>query len=291
MTNQWTPLGYEGDESGTLDGPHEGVPEWLNHSLWDWIDDFFRETVHDLGYPSIEFDVALARRVERVCRIPIDYAGRDFGRGQAWMHLALSEDGLRLRVVDFLLKSQADEAEKQSLEGVLREAGSVWTVGTRLGSSGLQRRVSEPLANAVELAVSHGHAGQRLAEAWNAAFGLHPNPSAAYSMAIKAIEDAAKPVVSPTDATATLGRINGQLTADPKWSLPFQRDDTKYASGEALAAVLRTVWAGQVDRHGGNAEPDAAEPAAVTAEAAEAAVILAVAAVHLFESGAVRRGE
>lgn len=291
MTNQWRPLGADENDSEDLEGPHEGVPSWLERSLWDWIDSFFIVTQTSGTYRFENFNDELARRVERMCRVPINYSGRERVYGQPAVHRSFSDESLRLRLVDYLLAFEATPVEQDELNLILHEAGSVWTPGARAGSVGLLRRVDESLTEAVAEAVGHGHAGQRLARAWNSAFGLQPNPSTAYSLAIKAIEDAAKPVVTPNDAGATLGRINGQITADPRWTLPFQRADSKYTSNDALAALLRTIWAGQVDRHGGDVEPGEQEPVAVTSEAAEATVVLAVAIVHLFTTGAVTRGD
>ncbi|WP_139179742.1 hypothetical protein [Curtobacterium sp. MCBA15_007] len=288
MTDHWRPLGAMDDDEN-LDGPHEGVPTWLEHSLWDWIDGFFSVTEWSGTYQFDNFNAELARRVERMCRVSIPYSGSEGSLGRLAVHRSFVEESLRLRLVDYLLAFEATPDEQNQLNLILYEAGSVWTTGARSGSQGLLRRVDESLADAVSEAVRQGHAGQRLAKAWNSAFGLHPNPSMAYSLAIKAIEDAAKPVVTPNDAGATLGRINGQISADPRWTLPFQRADSRYTSNDALAAILRTIWAGQVDRHGGDVEPGEQEPVAVTPGAAEATVVLAVAIVHLFTTGAVAK--
>lgn len=51
-----------------------------------------------------------------------------------------------------------------------------------------------------------------------------------------------------------------------------------------LVAMLRLLWQGQTDRHGGSTPT-----IPVTAEAAEAAVHLAVTLVQWFQSGAIRR--
>jgi hypothetical protein len=132
---------------------------------------------------------------------------------------------------------------------------------------------------------SSGHAGKRLAEAWGAAFGIAPNPSHAYSLAIKAVEDAAVPVVCPADATATLGKINAQLRNTGDWSLPLQREDLHATTGSTLLSMMKMLWAGQADRHGGHHDPDLA----ITQEAAEIAVMTAATLVQWFTSGVVAR--
>ncbi len=132
-----------------------------------------------------------------------------------------------------------------------------------------------------------GHAGQRLSEAWHAAFGMSPDPSKAYSLAIKAVEDAAKHEVTPKDDLATLGKMNNVLR-DQGWTLPLQRDDPKFSSTEVIQAMSRALWAGQVDRHGGTDTPNTA-PVKITQEAAETAVMLAVTLVQWFTSKAAAR--
>lgn len=60
-----------------------------------------------------------------------------------------------------------------------------------------------------------GNASGHLGKAWAAAFDQEPNPSTAYSEAIKAVEAAAIPVVLPNDPLATLGKVVGELRANP----------------------------------------------------------------------------
>ena len=50
-------------------------------------------------------------------------------------------------------------------------------------------------------------AGVKLARARESLYGLHPNPTMAFSQAIKAVEDAAIPVVIPKSSKATLGTV------------------------------------------------------------------------------------
>jgi hypothetical protein len=125
----------------------------------------------------------------------------------------------------------------------------------------------------------------RLAEAWEELYGLEPNPSAAYGLAIKAVEDAAVPVVSADHAMATLGTVLRRLEEQGGWSLPMAREDSRAPSRDVLASMLRLLWHGQHDRHGG--QPSA--PGNVAVEEATVAVSLAVTLVNLFESGLVVR--
>jgi hypothetical protein len=173
------------------------------------------------------------------------------------------------------------------LEILLKSSSSKWTVGIRsAGKLGLVQRVPEGVQSAVDGTISSsGHAGIRLSEAWAAAFGIAPDPSRAYALAVKAVEDAAIPVVSPNDTMATLGKINSQMRKTGEWGLPLAREDEFATTSATLLSMMKMLWAGQADRHGGN--PDAT--LVITQEAAEVAVLTATTLVHWFTSGAVTR--
>jgi hypothetical protein len=230
------------------------------------------------------FNVTELRRIERRLKIAVPYTGTDLDQGVAWVKgVAGHEPGRDLRIADYFLSEGAPTAD---LETMLSEAGSLWTVGERLGKPGLVQRLPEGVRVAGEsVMASSGHAGERLAKAWTAAFGIEPDPSKAYSLAIKAIEDAMKPQISPNDASATLGKMIGKIRADGDWSLPFAREDDRATSASVLLGQLQMLWSGQADRHGGDPDPDLA----ITQAAAEAAVVFAVPVVQAFSSGMARR--
>jgi hypothetical protein len=124
-------------------------------------------------------------------------------------------------------------------------------------------------------------AGQHLREAWTQLLGTHPDPSAAYQAAVAAVEVAAKPVVSPNDQGATLGRILGELRADV-------RNETgrwifELGPLQVVVDMIAALWETQL-RHG-----DEAAPISETQEEADAAVHMAVALARWFLTGAVRR--
>ena len=79
------------------------------------------------------------------------------------------------------------DIDRDELERALVEGGSAWKIGGRDGLPGLERRVSEGVQSAAEQAmITPGHAGVRLSEAWHAVYGVNPNPTHAYAMAVKA---------------------------------------------------------------------------------------------------------
>lgn len=120
----------------------------------------------------------------------------------------------------------------------------------------------------------------------NAAPGASPHVYASICEAIKAVEAACMPLVIPgaTGARATLGIVIRTLHDDPQqWRLAI------CASGQPaeispLLTMLRLLWQGQTDRHGGSAPT-----IPVTPEAAQAALHLAVTLVQWFQSGGVQQ--
>lgn len=288
MNDNWRPLGLDSDTTA-YDALHDGVPDWMAESFWDWMRTQFLLSQRSEEYPgALDYflDQELVRQVERRCRVAIPYRGYSAEIGMSEIRSSTEAAQAQLRVADFLLATRSTEHAGNSLDVVLEESGSKWRVGERSGSRGLVRRVRDSVQTVVDNVISSGgHAGDRLAQAWTATYGIDPNPSLAYSLAVKAVEDAAIPVVSPNDTSATLGKINSQIRNTGDWSLPFQREDEYAPAGSTLLSMMKMLWAGQADRHGGHHDPDLV----VTQEAAEVAVMTAATLVQWFTSGAVTR--
>lgn len=93
------------------------------------------------------------------------------------------------------------------MKSYLLDAGSVWTVAAATkGKCYLVRRMPDGVAIAAKAAFQYPNGGKKLATAWEAAFGVNPDPTRAYSLAVKAVEDAAIPAVCPND------------TPPPRWA-------------------------------------------------------------------------
>lgn len=230
----------------------------------------------------------LARKCERVLKISIadsgKYADQSFRAVQESVF-----DGPPIRVwrlVDFLA-SQCNRrgAAIDELGKILLQSGAAWEVGERHGKAGLARRVAEGVAVAAEAAFHKPNAGKRLAAAWEEAFGVNPDPSNAYSLAVKAVEDASIPVVPTGKAEPTLGDVIRTIGGGT-WRLPHLREHNLAPTHDVLVGMLRTLWRGHHDRHGG---PSTVGVPAVTQKEAESAVILAVTLVGWFESGHVQQ--
>lgn len=170
-----------------------------------------------------------------------------------------------------------------TLDAILLEAGSIWR--PTADGDALEERVSgnvRELLATVTSATGQGAAAAEahLQEAWRRTYGRHPDPSKAYAEAIRAVESAAIPVVTPNDNQATLGTIRGQLRSQSK-EFKFPIAPTAIAP---VAETISALWEGQTDRHG---RPDGVHP--ISKESAEAAVALAIILVHWFTTGAVQR--
>ncbi|WP_066040855.1 hypothetical protein [Herbiconiux solani] len=195
-----------------------------------------------------------------------------------------------LDFVDFLVFKLGElgyggEESLESLELLLADAGSSWKVGSRAGHASLEQRVPTGIAQAVdEVTNAPGDAGRLLAEAWNATFGRGHDYEKAYSKAVKAVEAAAIPVVSPANVRATLGTVIAQMKQQADWELGLTREHADYPTQEVVLGMLQALWTGQNDRHAG--QPGFA---ASSAADAEAATLLAVPLVQWFTSGALKR--
>jgi hypothetical protein len=208
----------------------------------------------------------------------------------------LGTDGFALLdVVDAVLGWEGDEEDAIGgdpdgyLTRLLEDAGSAYRVNAE--ENGLEERIAPPVRDAVVEAVTGaaaaphaGSASDHLSAAWQAAYGLHPDPVRSYSEAIKAVESAAHAVIQPNHGRATLGTMLGEIgSARSKFVTAF----TVPASTDAIAVVesmMRTLWDGQTSRHG-KLTPTQPE----TVEAARAGVHLAATLVQWFTSGAVTR--
>ena len=280
----WIPLGAD---QASYEQLYETIEPWMRSPLDGWITDRVApSTRHGRARrPALieEFD----SRLRRAKPLAVGFDGQH-GVANLLYHLQL--DGDYLDMLDFLLYKTADrdsdewdEDAPDDLEKILATAGSAWRVGIRNGRAGLERRVSEGVQEAAELAMrTPGHAGVLLSEAWHAAFGQSPDYEKAYAKSIKAVEAAAIPVVQPNHSGATLGTVVGQMRGDADWKLAMTREHPSDIS--VVLAAAQTLWTGQNDRHAG--QPGYA---ASTQAEAEAAVFLAVPLVQWFSSGSVAR--
>ena len=295
----WRPLGVDDDESvAEYDALHDGVPPWMRAFFWTWIQAAL--TIRRRSRPSgmhnnvYTYDMLDTDLTEQLClelQITLPNLRTDDVTPSNGMQQFASALGVlqkhpdQLQIADYLL-AHGPNTDSSVLRDLLDRSKSAWTVGERAGRPGLVNRVPVGVQVAADAVMDRaGRAGIRLAKAWEKLYGLNPEPSAAYSLAIKAVEDAAVPVVSRTNAKATLGTVLGQMEAQGDWKLPMERDHPNATSGDVLISMMRMLWHGQHDRHGG--QPSA--PGDVSIEEAGVAVGIAVTLVSWFDAGLVSR--
>ena len=261
----------------TYDEPVEGLPDHLIGPAIDWV----AGIVFSAGeYPLTEVLRTIQLRLLRDRR-PLDWTtGKLAYRSLA---AAMVDDrDLALDVLDLLLHLQASDGRRGRLQTVLTHGGSVWTVEDVSRQTRLVRRAPAEVGAAVaQIESDSDRAHRHLSAAWGALMGRTPNPTDAYNEAVKAVEAAAQPVVSPTDAKATLGKMISALRDKPeKWNFALAG-----STAEQVADMCGVLWKGQ-HRHG-TSEPGA--PLVQTQEEADAAFHLALTLVRLFTSGAITR--
>lgn len=279
------------------------MPTWARPSLFQWLSPILH-AVQDEQYhsPSGTPSTAFVMLVERQLQITVDWSRNERGaienlaaRMEADEELFLSVLGLAIENVNLGYNFQEQDEALADLVRILTEAGSVWRLDIQRVETGedwmghrmyrdirsLQRRTAEETANAVErVAQRASGAAPHLTNAWNHTFGRNPDPGRAYSEAVKAVEAAAIPVVSPNNAKATLGTVIGQLRTTPqKWQVAMTRDLLLPNGGamsplEVVTNMADLLWRNQTDRH--------APIQPITQEQAEMAVHLALTLVHIF---------
>jgi hypothetical protein len=137
------------------------------------------------------------------------------------------------------------------LERILREGGSAYELDRTSQRPASRKRISAAAQppSRTQPRVPRTPA-PLLAEAWEKAFHRSPDPSAAYARAVQAVEAAAVPVVSPSNANATLSKMARALRDKPEnWETPPTTPATtapaRRVAPQQVSAVL--VLAAQMD--------------------------------------------
>lgn len=290
----WRPLGIDTeDEVIKYDALHDGVPSWMEAGLWAWIQG---EITERRRYKDGSGSVAHLNEplMESMCQVLRVYAPilrckrTDIAEGKKQLASAmkvLKSNAEALQVADYIL-AHSVRVKSDELDELLSRSNSAWIIGARHGKPGLVRRVPSGVQVGADTVIDRaGRAGARLAKAWENLYSLQPNASEAYRLAILAVEDASVSVVSPSNYRATLGTVIKQMEDQGAWRLPMTREDSRYPSADVLIGMIRMLWHGQHDRHGG--QPSA--PGNVSEQEAIVAVGLATTLVQWFDAGVVKR--
>lgn len=290
VMSRWLPLSSRQRPEPAIeyDALHEGVPAWLGSSLFLWIQTQF----HHFDDMGDEFwDKERLLELQRLFRLDLEWKKSRGGAQSVYFQLqelmGVNPD-LMLDIVDYLLHAFAHghhDEELQMVEVVLYQGGSAWRVGqTEEGRGCLERRVDETTTLAARSVIAHGgKVGAHLTLAWNEIYGRNPDPGKGYGEAVKAVEAAAQPVVTPKDSTATLGKMIAAMSdGSDKWAVTLNSE--KVNGVEVVISMMKLLWTSQYDRHG-SADQDS--PISVTQEEAEAAIHLATTLVQWFTNGSI----
>lgn len=292
--SEWRPLSVrESGETSAYDGPYEGVPEWLFRPLWEWVEKAYPQRAR-VGGVSVEDPNARGnyRRLGMALRIRLEGATwTDVSSMVANLHsICVRDPVMLLNVADYWLAHDSKDkaAQTEALEALLAQAKSVFRVQFQEPKA-LVRRVAPEAQALADSLMSGGRPGEHMARAWRQAYGRSGSPNEAYRESIKAVEAAAKPIVSPNNGRTTLGTVIRDMRAKPeKWSVRL-RSQTRSDQMASLIGMLDALWSGQDGtRHG---DSDESTPMDVRQEDAEAALSLALTLVHWFTTGVVTVNE
>jgi len=281
----WEPLRRRREEGQEVLYPD--VPPWLYPSLTAWAEKRMA--------PRGRIEQEPLRRIVRVLTWEVEPTA-DLWR--EFEHRMTYSDELLDIVHYFLgLEERWDEFRRLPPPAVvelmvaLHQAGSAWSVGfveEDRGDGqprwGLMERLPSEVNETVDSVASAGdRSGEHLRSARVHLYGRGPNATEAYRDAVRAVEAAAKPVVTPKASLATLGSIKKALEDAPAGKFRFAIEPRRGNDPQGtLVAMLGLLYAGQHDRHG---DPEA--PISVSQQEAEAAFHLAVTLVHWFRSGVI----
>lgn len=253
----------------------KGIPDSLLPSLLSWSLEHYTQWV--MGVTLVNQD--RLNRLERIIDLKVLPDGyRDDADGL--QQILTANHTLHMQAIDIALR-WADNEKATELATYLDEARSVYCVRRdEQGQHEVQYRQPEEMSELVDSeATRPGRAAEHLRTAWSKCFGLDPDLNEACFEAVKAIEVAAKPVITPNDPTATLGKMCSAIRDKPsKW-------ETRSESGrgvETVRSMMEMVWEGHL-RHGDNSAP-----LEVSQEAAEMTVQTAVLLVSWFRSERIR---
>lgn len=287
MSN-YRPLSRRGQKEPRLDALHEGVPAHLLEPLRDWVNAFALQ----------DSPIRFAERAQLKMRLeqPFDLSRERYARESVLGRMNESEE-FALDIVDFVLQHPEYITSGQSrfrtpeerrrrtavaaamLERKLEEGGSAWEVTTLDNEHWqLTNRTAGPVKETI-IDLPANRAREHLVIAWNKLSGRDADSSTAYREAVRAVEAAAKPIVTPKDPRATLGKVISVLKDKPQnWQ--FVLGDT-----QKVISMAELLWTSQLDRHGTN---DESVPLKVTKEQADAAVHLAITLTRYFVGGGIR---
>ncbi|GEM_PF-1173931 len=271
----------------------EGAPPWLIKSIKAWVDELTESRTRDrrTGDRVIGVTTSAIHAVERYLQISLPEDPEDKFELKKQL-LDYCNDEIHCLDVAVAFMAIGDphmaytfDESFVSLNLILKESGSKWiAVPGGQHTATFEERVNETAQEAYAATVSEATnlSGDFLKRAWSAGFGRNPNPSEAYNNAIKAMEAAAWPIVTPQNNSATLGHIIGELKANPgKWQSALREAEVNLGVG-VIRQSMQVVWEGHSDRHGTGTPQD------ISQEAAEQSIFTAVTVCVHFNRGYIK---
>jgi hypothetical protein len=275
----WTPVGASTEELNEFLSLRPGIPDYMRESVIGWVRNR-KEGFHGA-------DIRFLLSFQTAAKIHIGIRADDYmNQDSLSKFLRTLQPHVFANLIHYILSefppvSSQSASRASELEEILSAGGSSYAVGRVQGRYGLVDRVPAAVAETVEEVISSaGKASSLLSSAWEKAFGMTKNPSHAYSDAVKAVEVLSCPLFSPKDKLGTLGKDINVLRNDQSGKFTFVMHG---GSTEHVLAMMKLLWEGHTDRHGH------ADYTGVTAEEAQAAVLLASTLVGWFAKGMVTK--
>lgn len=269
------------DAAQDYDQLHGGTPPWLAPSLVEWLREMLvadaRWSVAAKGEPDDR-----CRAIARHLRLNLPTGGH---RGLTSVLLDMIPGPKGLAIIDAALVVFRPWEATDELEEILVSAGSAWAVAQDDDGPYLAHRVDPTSQALYDLATAEAtSATGHLRRGWRELYGRDPDPGAAVDAAIKAVEAAAQPVVSPNDSKTTLGRIIGTLAANSgNWRITtFGNGRDGHSALQVVVDMANLVWTSQAERHG---SANTVDP--MTVADARLALHTAVTLVQAFSDGSI----
>lgn len=306
--SRWQPLSQRVNGTTADEALYEGVPPHLREPLLYWLECQFYDFIDlDLDgkyggatsrLADAEAAEARALQIANMLRLQLPKVeqGDSWSRigrpiyTKALLKLAVkSDEPTLLDIVDCALVG-AKRTPKTSfrpdgkrwrapnrpadLDTILREGGSAYRVND--AGKGLERRLDGTVTQAARQTTDRAaDSSHHLNTAWQAAYGIHPDPTVAYAEAVKAVEATLIPLVLPNDPKATLGKALGHMrnTVD-SWELAISNEHNMPARITPLIDFAELIWKGHRDRHAGTATASPVDPTAAEMTVHAAATIV-----------------
>ena len=229
----WRPGAYKAERA--LQMPHADVPEFLRTELIEWVTN------------RVSTDNERMRAVLLYLQIPQPRDRPITALQKEWY----SNSWSLLRSVEYILEMWPDFGAADRLEDLLARTPSAYAV--RPDRLGLTMRVDPSVAAQVRQVVEkvESTASEHLTDAWNAAYGRTSDPVKAYDEAIRAVEAAFRPIVTPQNDKQTLTSMVADIRQAPqKWTFILPNgefsdgvaDGARHAASTARRAEAAARW-------------------------------------------------